>query len=148
MKDGEDAFSDEPRSKFVAFVPEMGYPETKREEMPERTRLTAEICARLLELQKHKHNAPILLMTKLTRIYRADPFGMWLAVEVLATDMLSGKSLAILGTEEKETKQAYHQRHNRALHAIKQTMPEVAEALRAILDRHGFAGIDPEIVDF
>ena len=140
----DDAYGGEPRSKFVSFVPEMGYPVFEREETPDRTQVTSEIAARLLELRENDPTAPILLMTKLLRLYRIDPFSMWLAVEVLASDQLAGKSLAKLGQEEKETKQATHQRQNRALHAIEKTMPEIALALRSILSRQSSAGISPE----
>ena len=74
-------------------------------------------------------------MTKLLRLYRTDPFSMWIAVEVLAGDRLQAKSLASLGRDEKESKQANHQRQNRALSSLDKVMPEVAEALREILTR-------------
>ena len=119
----------------------MGYSIPEREETPERTLLVSEICARLLELRECEPTLPPLLMTKLLRIYRADPFSMWLSVEVLAGDRLSGVSLAALGAQEHESKQATHQRQNRALHAISKALPEVAEALKGILARHSSAGI-------
>lgn len=123
------------QSKYVRFIPEMKYETTERDGVPERTQITSEICARLVELKETDATSPILLMTKLLRLYRADPFSMWIAVEVLAGDRLQAKSLASLGREEKESKQATHQRQNRALSTLEKVMPEVAEALREILIR-------------
>lgn len=126
---------DRTQSKYVRFIPDMGYDITEREDMPERTQITSEICVRLLELKDCDATSPILLMTKLLRLYRADPFCFWIAVEVLSGDRLQAKSLASLGREQMESKQATHQRQNRALATIEKVMPEVADALREILTR-------------
>ena len=133
---------EEPKAKLVAYVPELLYEIPEREPIPEKTQVISELAVRLLELRETEPTAPILLMTKLTRLYRKDPFACWLAVEVLAGDNLQGQSLAELGRQEKESKQATHQRQHRALNAISSAMPEVADALRSILSRKGNAGVD------
>ena len=135
---------EEPKAKFVAFIPELGYDIPEREDLHERTRITSEIAARLLELRLIDSTAPHLLMHKLVRVYRKDPFAMWLAVEVLAGDTFQGKSLSELGESNEESKQATHHRQNRALFALESAFPGVAEALRSILSRRSIAGIDED----
>ena len=134
----------EPKAKFVAYIPELGYDIPVRDEIHERTRITSEIASRLLELRSIDKTAPHLLMHKLVRVYRKDPFAMWLAVEVLAGDTFQAKSLSELGKEDKESKQATHHRQNRALFALESTFPAVAEALRSILSRQSDAGINED----
>lgn len=132
----------EPTSKVVAYVPGLAYDIPEREELDQRTQLTSEIAARLLELRDIDATWPFLLMHKLCRVYRQDPFAMWLAIEVLAGDNIQSKSLAELGKEEKESKQATHHRQNRALHALDKAFPEIGEALRSILSTLSFAGLE------
>ena len=133
---------EEPKAKLVQYIPGLAYDIQERDELDLRTQLTSELAARLLELREVDKTWPYLLMHKLCRVYRLDPFAMWLAIEVLSADRLQAKSLSDLGKEEKESKQASHHRITRAIHTLERTFPEIGEALRAILDTRSLSGVE------
>ena len=135
---------EEPKAKLVQYVPGLAYDLPEREELDLRTQLTSEIAARLLELRDVDTTWPYLIMHKLCRVYRLDPFAFWLAVEVLAGDQFQAKSLSDLAAAEVETKQATHHRQNRAIHTLESTFPEIGEALRAILGTRSLSGVENE----
>jgi hypothetical protein len=135
---------EEPKAKLVQYLPGLAYEIPEREELDLRTQLTSEIAARLLELRDVDATWPFLLMHKLCRVYRLDPFAFWLAVEVLAGDQLQAKSLSELAAQEGETKQATHHRQNRAIATLERTFPDIGEALRAILGTRSFSGVEKE----
>ena len=132
----------EPKSKFVSFHEGLKYDVPVREESSVKTQIIGEVAMRLIELREIDKTLPFLLMHKLCRVYRIDPFAFWLAVDVLAGDHLLSKSLSERAEEKLESKQALHQRQNRALYALDQAFPEIGESLRAILATRSFAGVE------
>ena len=110
------------------------YQVAEQEALPERTRITIELAHRLHDLHDIDPMAGVMFMRTMVKVYSIDPWVYHLALSILAGHRDAGKSLAVLA-DDKHSKQHEHQTQNRALNLLEGRMPELATAIRSILQR-------------
>ena len=138
------------QSRLTGYIPGKLYEELdhhghpfEMEDEPEDVKIVSEIASRLLDLRDEDRKKPFRLLNQFMRLYRVSPSCLWLALEILSSNRLGGKSLSDLGGEIGCSKQAVHQQQNRDLEALARIMPGVADQMSRTLGRHARLATTP-----
>jgi len=115
------------------------------EPTPYRAKIVSELADRVADLYEHDQRLCSRLLYALNRIYQTEPGAFLLVVQILAGHADSGKSLAVIGSEQAKrrgkstcSKQNVHQTQLRNLRKLAEIFPNVAKSVAGILGRKTF----------
>lgn len=129
----QDYYDLKSKSKVTGFIPDKLYEIVERDPLPDDTKIVSELADRFLELKEINTRKPIILLHLLGKVARTSPGALWIVLEILSGGRDLDKSLSEKGKEKSFSKQAIHQKRNRDLAKLDETMPEVAKVLRTII---------------